>query len=43
LDLSDCAKQAMRQRARQCFVQHFEIKKAAATFYEVLTRITGMN
>jgi len=34
---------AIRQLARQCFEQRFEIKKAAGTLYDVLVGVTGIN
>jgi glycosyltransferase involved in cell wall biosynthesis len=43
LNLPDEEKLAMRQLARQCFEQRFEIKKAANTLHEVLAAITGVN
>ena len=36
-------KVAMRQLARQCFEQRFEIKKAAGALHEVLAGVTGVN
>jgi hypothetical protein len=33
----------MRQLARQCFEQRFEIKKTAGILQSVLARITGAN
>jgi glycosyltransferase involved in cell wall biosynthesis len=43
LDLPGQTKLAMRQLARQCFEQRFEIKKTAGTLHEVLASITGVN
>jgi hypothetical protein len=33
----------MRQQARHCFEQRFEIKKAAGTLHEVLASVKGVN
>jgi glycosyltransferase involved in cell wall biosynthesis len=41
LELPAAKKLAMRQRARRCFAQRFEIKKAAATLRAVLARVSG--
>ncbi|MGC2186744.1 MAG: glycosyltransferase [Terriglobales bacterium] len=43
LHLPEDQKLAMRQRARKCFEQRFEIKKAARTLRTILGGITGMN
>ena len=43
LSLPDEKKLAMRQVARRCFEQRFEIKKAAGTLHDVLAGITGAN
>jgi glycosyltransferase involved in cell wall biosynthesis len=43
LDLSEEKKLAMRQRACECFVERFEIKKAATTLRAVLSSVTGLN
>jgi glycosyltransferase involved in cell wall biosynthesis len=43
LDLPEEKKLAMRQLARQCFEERFEIKKAAGTLHEVLASVTGVN
>jgi glycosyltransferase involved in cell wall biosynthesis len=43
LGLSEDEKLAMRQRARKCFEQRFEIKKAAESVRAVLASVTGMN
>jgi glycosyltransferase involved in cell wall biosynthesis len=43
LDLPQEKKLAMRQLARQCFEQRFEIKKAARDLEAVLASITGVN
>jgi glycosyltransferase involved in cell wall biosynthesis len=42
LNLPQEKKLAMRQLARQCFEQRFEIKKAAGTLQAVLASVTGM-
>ena len=42
LNLPQDEKLAMRQLARQCFEQRFEIKKAAGTLQAVLASVTGM-
>ena len=33
----------MRQAARKCFEQRFEIKKAAETLHAILASVTGVN
>jgi glycosyltransferase involved in cell wall biosynthesis len=43
LALPEEKKLAMRQFARQCFEQRFEIKKAAGTLHQVLASVTGVN
>ena len=43
LDLPEEKKLAMRQLARQCFEQRFEIKKTAGTLHAVLASVTGVN
>ena len=43
LDLPAEKKLALRQLARQCFEQRFEIKKTAGILQSVLARITGAN
>jgi glycosyltransferase involved in cell wall biosynthesis len=43
LGLPEEKKLAMRQLARQCFEQRFEIKKTAGILQSVLARITGAN
>jgi glycosyltransferase involved in cell wall biosynthesis len=43
LGLPEEKKLAMRQLARRCFEQRFEIKKAAETLHEVLASITRVN
>lgn len=43
LDLPEDRKLAMRQRARECFEQRFEIKKAAETLRAILAGISGVN
>jgi glycosyltransferase involved in cell wall biosynthesis len=43
LDLPEDKKLVMRQRARECFEQRFEIKKAARTLRAILGGITGVN
>jgi glycosyltransferase involved in cell wall biosynthesis len=43
LDLPQEKKLAMRQLARQCFEQRFEIKKAARDLLAVLANVTGVN
>jgi glycosyltransferase involved in cell wall biosynthesis len=43
MNLPNERKLAMRQVARQCFEQRFEIKKAADTLHDVLAGITGVN
>jgi glycosyltransferase involved in cell wall biosynthesis len=43
LVLPDQEAVAMRQRARQCFEQRFEIGKAAETLQAILKNITGVN
>jgi len=43
LNLPDDTKLAMRQRARVCFEQRFEIKQAANTLRAILVGITGVN
>jgi len=43
LDLPEDQKIAMRRRARACFEQHFEIRKAAKTLGTVLAGVSGLN
>jgi len=43
LELPEEERLGMRQLARQCFEQRFEIKKAVGTLLEVLVSITGVN
>jgi len=43
LDLPDEKKLAMRQLARQCFEQRFEVRKAAGTLQAVLASVTGVH
>ena len=43
LDLPEEKKLVMRQLARQCFEQRFEVKKAAGTLQTVLAGLTGVN
>jgi glycosyltransferase involved in cell wall biosynthesis len=43
LDLPEAKRLNMRQLARQCFEQRFEIKRAAGSLHAVLAGVTGVN
>jgi glycosyltransferase involved in cell wall biosynthesis len=43
LEMPEEKKLFMRQQARHCFEQRFEIKKAAGTLHEVLASVKGVN
>ena len=43
VEMPDEKKRAMRQAAVECFRERFEIKKAAQTFYNVLTGVRSVN
>ena len=43
VDMPEGKIQAMRERARACFEQHFEIRRAAQNLEAVLSRLTSLN